>query len=1079
MAQPRPGFPRHGKIRGRFYVAWKNPGRFLRSMENFFAVFPRHGKTWAAAAGLACALAGCRSAGPPGLDVPKAKFWKVTASAAEAGHEARRAVDGKTNTYWRSGPQEPQWLQADLVQTGMVCGFSLQWGVPHATAYAVLTSRDGQEWATAYETTTGDGDWDQGALTPTEARFVRVEVNKGVQGTGAALCTLEIKGLETQPEIRVDGQPAPDTLALLDGNPATEWRCARDAAMLTLDLRGPKPVGSVRVDWGTNGFASNVVVETSTNGTDWTSAGLIQATEGNFDVLMRETAAETRYVRLAFSAASAPGGFGVAGIALRGPEGTAQPWAKYELAAEKAPPGAYPEVLRHGQPHWAVAGGPAKGDPECLLDEWGAFAPTPDGPTLAPLIVANGEVVSARQAAEREYRLGGDGAPMPETTWRLASGLSLRIRAMARAGSPATAWVEYELTNGSIMAQSGRLCWLIRPVCLPPPLADKRMARIFKIRAHEAPGGWQAVRINGRPAFAVPARRLPFGAAEFNAGDVVEAFLRGETPAARSAADVHGLASGAWWLDFALEPGEKKRLVVAANAEPRAILETLAFPWPAIKGGAEKVADAFEREWADAEWRWRDKTDRYAPKIARPDAIECLHAQTGWLLGVRTVAARGSGEDVDSIRLRTAALLRAGQTAAAREWVAQVVGAIQPNGRVPATYRANGAPALLPEPEDRPDAQGQFAFMAMEYYRFVQDAGFLQEIYPALRNALGYLHGLRTAAEQAEWKLPDEERVLVEGLLPPSAPRPGSPGRLHRYADNYWALLGWKEMLAAASILGRQEDADWASEQYRLLKSAVRRSLRERMDRMAAAWIPAAAEEERLDVDAVALLFWPCAETDVAEPHELQSSLDAWYEEFVRRRQPEWSGFVSSREAQLLVPLAAMGRGDYARETLYALLERRYPPGWHVWAGASANDPQQPGPIGDMPDIRAAAAYFIAVRGLALRETGNRLDLFSGAPAEWLQHGEGFRTFGAPTCFGPLDLSGYWHRNRFAIEIRGGARPPEGYRIWWPRQTAPERVLANGQPVKTFNAQWVELPDDFKGTVEVVFPFNAPWPREL
>lgn len=1051
-------------------------------MEKFSAGFPRHGKTAVAAvaaAGLAWAGAGCRSAGPPGLEIPKAKHWRVTASAAVAGHEAKRAVDGKAGTFWRSGPDEPQWIEVDLVQTGMVCGFSLQWGVPYATAYAVQTSRDGAEWATAYETTAGDGDWDQGALPPTEARFVRVAVNKGLQGTGAALCALEIKGLETRPEIRVDGQLAPGTIALLDGNPQTVWRCARAAATLTLDLRCARPVGSVRVDWGTNGFASNVVVETSTNGTDWASAGLIPATEGNFDVLMRETAVEARYVQLAFAGASATDGFSVAGITLRGPEGTAQPWAKYQLAAEKAPEGAYPDVLRQRHTRWAVAGGPAKGDPESLLDEWGAFAPTVDGPTLTPFIVANGEVLSAHQAAEREYRLGGDGAPLPETTWKLASGLSLRIRAMARAGTPATAWVEYELTNGSIMAQSGRLCWVIRPVCLPPPLEDKRLARIFKIRAHEALGGWQTARVNGRPSFAVPVRRLPFGAAEFTAGDVVETFLRGETPSARSAADAQGLASGAWWLDFALEPGEKTRLVVAANAEPRAILETLAFPWPAIKGGADKVADAFEREWSDAEWKWRDKTDRYAPKIARPDAVECLHAQTGWLLSVRALAARGDGEDIDSIRLRTAALLRAGQTAAAREWIEQVAAGIQTNGRIPALYRANGAPALLPGPEDRPDAQGQFAFMAMEYFRFTQDSGFLHRVYPALRGAMGYLHGLRAEAEQTQWKLPDEERVLVEGLLPPSAPRPGGAARAHWYADDYWALLGWKEMLAAASSLGLEADADWANAEYRTLKSAVRRSLRERMDRMEASWIPASAEEERLDIDSVALLFWPCAETDLAEPHELQSSLDAWYEEFLRRRPPAWSGFVSSHESQLLVPLASMGRGDYAREVLYSLLERRQPPGWQVWAAAAGSDPRQPGPIGDMPDIRAAASYFIAVRGIALRETGNRLDLFSGAPAEWLQHGDGYKAFGAPTCFGPLDLSGYWHRNRFTIEIKGGARPPEGYRVWWPRQTAPERVLANNEPIKTFNAQWVDLPNDFKGTIEVVFPFNAPWPREL
>ena len=131
-----------------------------------------------------------------------------------------------------------------------------------------------------------------------------------------------------------------------------------------------------------------------------------------------------------------------------------------------------------------------------------------------------------------------------------------------------------------------------------------------------------------------------------------------------------------------------------------------------------------------------------------------------------------------------------------------------------------------------------------------------------------------------------------------------------------------------------------------------------------------------------------------------------------------------------------------------------------------------------MPDIRSAAAYFTAVRALAAREAGKRLDLFCGAPAEWLQHGDGFKVYGMPTMFGPLDLTGYWHRDKLAVEIGGDARPPEGYRIWWPRQIVPDRVLANGRQIKTFDAQGADLPHDFQGRVEAFFPFSAPWPRD-
>jgi hypothetical protein len=1076
MTRRAPGFSTLWK---KTFHSVENVGRFFHSVEKNF---PQCGKLFLGAVlmgGLGVAGAGCQSVKATRLAVPKVEHWTVTALASEEAHGPELALDGQTNTWWRSGPVEPQWIQVDLGRAAMVCGFSLQWGEPHATAYSVLTSRDGVHWAMGYETTGGDGDWDQASIAPILARHVRVVVAKGLQGTGAALCALEIKGLADQPSVWVDGIAEPEAAALLDGDPATIWRSARPAAEVEVDLRSVKPVGSIRVDWGTNGFASNVVVEVSTNRTDWTSAGRIQARAGDFDVVMNDEVRPVRYVRLSFSGGSEENGFEVAGITLRGAEGAARPWAMYELAASHAPVGVYPDAFRRQQSYWAVAGGPKPGDPESLFDEWGVFAPKVHEASLAPLIVSGGQVLSARQAVEVEHRLGGDGAPMPETVWKMASGLSLRIRALARSGSsPSMTWVQYELANDSIMTQTGRLCWVVRPVRLPPPWAGGGLAPIYKIRAVETAEGWQEVWANDEPLFAVPDTGLPFGAAAFDGGDVAEYFLRGETPLANSATDENGLASAAWWLDFTLEPGEQTRMVVAGDAQSIASPSVRRFSWPAAEGGAEKVAEAFDREWVDASWAWRAETGRYAPKVARPDAIDCLHAQVGWLLGVRELVGGGEGEDLDSISARVAALLRAGQPAVAREWIERVAAGVQTNGWVPAVFRPDGAPAPRLGQEGRHASQGQFAFMVLEYFRFTQDTAFLHEKYPVLRSALVYLQGLRADLEETEWRLPDEERYLLEGLLPLSGARPGSPRPVHLYADHYWSLLAWKEERTAASLLGLDQDSAWADEQYRLLRSSVRRSLRARMDKMEASWIPASAEEDRFDADSVALLFWPCEETDLVEPHELQTSLDTFYEDFILRRQPGWAGLIPSDEALLLTPLAQMSRGDYAREVLYSQLDRRQPRGWNIWADVAGSDPRQPDQIGPMPDIRSSASYVTAVRGLAAREAEQRLDLFSGAPAEWLQHGDGFRVYGMPTAFGPLDLSGYWHRDRFVVEIGGGARPPEGYRIWWPRQITPERVLANGEHLKTFDAQGATLPHDFKGTVEVFFPFMAPWPRD-
>jgi len=1039
--------------------------------------FPQYGKPLASGL-LGIALlaggAGCASVKANRLAVPPEDTWTATASASVEGQGPERALDGQTNTAWRSGAEEPQWIAVELRRPAMVCGFSLEWGEPPAQAYAVETSVDGETWALGHETEESDGGWDEVLIEPILARHVRVTVKRGLQGNGAALRRLDILGLAERPQVRVDGALPANALALLDRDAETVWRSSRPEAVMDLDLREEWRIGSLRVDWGAPGPASNVIVELSADGTNWVSAGRIRTRSAEFEVLLLDDVQPARHLRLTLSGAASPEGFGVAGLTLTGPEGRLRPWSRLQVAAEHAPEGVYPDVFRRRQNYWALAGGGARGEAESLLDEWGVFAPYAGGPTLAPLIQSGGELLSARQAADLEHRLAGDGAPMPETVWRMPSGLTLRIRAMGSVGAnPPVSWTSYELVNDSIMAQTGRLCWVVRPVQLPPPWAGGGLAPIYHARAMLNDDGWQELWLNGVRVFAVPGDELPFGAAPFQEGDVTEVFRQGQTPTAQTVRDIEGLASAAWWRDFELEPGERVRAVVAADAQPG---RGRRFPLPASLANGRRLADAFEREWIDALWRWRERATHLDPDIARPDAIECLHAQVGWLLAGHGL--RDGGEDLDTVAWRVAALLRAGLPDAARPWVEMVAAGIETNGRVPARFQADGRPAGgRAEPQGRHAAQGQLAFLVMEQFRFTQDTAFLQQQYPAMRAAMEYARRLRRDQARADSRLPLEERELVEGLLPPSGGRPGHPRPARFYADQYWTLLGWKELRTAASRLGRDEDAARADAEYRDFKAAVKRTLRADLDRRSTFWVPATPGGEEFDALSAALLFWPCGERDLVEPHELQASLDRFYADFLRRAESP-AAKMPSNDSILLGPLSAMGRGDYAREVLYGLLARRQPAGWHTWADAAVADIRKPGLTGFMPDLTAAAAYVTGVRGLAARETGTRLDLFCGAPAEWLQHGTGFKVFGMPTQFGPLDLRGDWEGTRFTVEIGGAARPPGGYRIWWPRQVEPVRVLANGTHWKEFDSVGATLPHDFQGTVEAEFPTRAPWPRD-
>ncbi|MDR0993414.1 MAG: discoidin domain-containing protein, partial [Verrucomicrobiota bacterium] len=166
------------------------------------------------------------------MRVPALRHWVLTASASVDGYGPGQAVDGQTNTWWRSGESEPQWIQVDMGRTAMVGGFSLQWGDPPAVSYTISTSLDGVHWAMAHDVSNGDGGWDQVRLEAAPARYIRVLVRRGRQGTGASLVSLEVLGLWDQPVVTVDGDRRPEAAVMLDGPADTVWASSSRSAVL-------------------------------------------------------------------------------------------------------------------------------------------------------------------------------------------------------------------------------------------------------------------------------------------------------------------------------------------------------------------------------------------------------------------------------------------------------------------------------------------------------------------------------------------------------------------------------------------------------------------------------------------------------------------------------------------------------------------------------------------------------------------------------------------------------------------------------------------------------------------------------
>ena len=84
------------------------------------------------------------------------------------------AVDALQSTRWSSAFADNQWIQLDFGHARTFDGLSIHWETSYAREYSILVSNNGASWTPVFGTTTGDGGWDEIALVPQVARYLRI-----------------------------------------------------------------------------------------------------------------------------------------------------------------------------------------------------------------------------------------------------------------------------------------------------------------------------------------------------------------------------------------------------------------------------------------------------------------------------------------------------------------------------------------------------------------------------------------------------------------------------------------------------------------------------------------------------------------------------------------------------------------------------------------------------------------------------------------------------------------------------------------------------------------------------------------
>jgi len=232
----------------------------------------------------------------------------ATASSVEAAYVASNAVDASATTRWASAFSDPQWIQVDLGATYDINRVRLVWEAAYGSAYEIQTSTNGTAWTTARSVTGGNGGEDDNTGLSASARYVRI--NGTARGTawGYSLFTFEVYGGDAQPQPTTNvalNKPATASSVeaayvasnAVDASATTRWASAfSDPQWIQVDLGATYNISRVRLVWEA-AYGSAYEIQTSTNGTAWTTARSVTGGNGGEDD-NTGLSASARYVRI-------------------------------------------------------------------------------------------------------------------------------------------------------------------------------------------------------------------------------------------------------------------------------------------------------------------------------------------------------------------------------------------------------------------------------------------------------------------------------------------------------------------------------------------------------------------------------------------------------------------------------------------------------------------------------------------------------------------------------------------------------------------------------------------------------------